>query len=460
MKKSIFNLLHTATQFFMSESRNDKPESLTSPHKVLSDNKRILTEQQHKIPRNRFSPNAVRTVFHLLNAGHETYLVGGCVRDLLLGKYPKDFDVTTAAHPEVAEQLFKRGKLIGRRFKLLHVRFGRELIEVATFRANHEGIEPTSEYSKKSANGLLLRDNVYGSIEEDALRRDFTVNALYIDLQDYSIIDFTHGYEDLLQQTLRIIGDPDKRYQEDPVRMLRAARLAAKLDFKIDPDTAKPIYKLAPLLSNISPARLFDESLKLLQSGYAIKAFDQLQQYHLFSYLFPLTQKLLDQQHEKSWILVQQVLMNTDNRLQNGKSVTPAFLFAALLWYPLQERMQHILQSKKVNPNEAMHEARIWLMLQQNKATSIPKRFSLPMREIWELQLRLPQYKQPQKAYILYAHPRFRAAYDLVLLREAAGEDLQGLGDWWTHYQENNPRSKTRFTQRNKTSDVNKDDSL
>lgn len=415
--------------------------------------KRVIPEKIHRIPRQRLDDNAMKVVYRLHDAGHDSFLVGGCIRDLLLGQKPKDFDVATSAHPEEAVELFHRGRLIGRRFKLLHVRFGRELIEVATFRAGHDSEDnDDGEQGRQAANGMILRDNVYGTIEDDALRRDFTVNALYYCAKDYSIYDFANGYPNLQQRIIRMIGDPALRYREDPVRMLRAARFAAKLGFEIEPATAAPIHELSGLLARIAPARLFDEALKLLQSGYGAAAYRQLQRFDLFRYLFPLTHAQLEASDWPIAALIQQVLKNTDRRLEQGKSVTPAFMFAALLWYPLYQRYLEILDEDELPPLQALHEAANQILSAQVKATAIPRRFSAPMREIWELQLRLPRY-QGKRADQLLSHPRFRAAYDLVLLRESAGEDLQGLGQWWTDYQHGNEGQR-----RDMLSDVSTDE--
>ncbi len=427
-----------------NEQNTPQETDLTNAYLPLGE-KRVIPESEHQIPRKRLDDNAMKVVYRLHDAGYDSFLVGGCIRDLLLGEKPKDFDVATSAHPEEAVELFHRGRLIGRRFKLLHVRFGRELIEVATFRAGHDSDENNNgEQGRQADSGLILRDNVYGSIEEDAFRRDFTVNALYYCAKDYSIYDFANGYPDLQKKIIRMIGDPEQRYREDPVRMLRAARFAAKLGFEIDPDTANPIHQLSPLLARIAPARLFDESLKLLQSGYGAASFRQLQRFDLFRYLFPLTHAQLNESEWPTATLVQQVLKNTDRRLEQGKSVTPAFMFAALLWYPMQERYLRLLDEKDMPPLQALHEAANQVLSIQVKSTAIPRRFSAPMREIWELQLRLPRF-QGKRAEHLLSHPRFRAAYDLTLLRESAGEDLNGLGKWWTDYQQANDSERSQM---------------
>lgn len=400
--------------------------------------KQIISADQHQLRLRDLDHNALKVVYQLQDGGYEGYLVGGCIRDLLLGLKPKDFDIATNAHPEEAHRLFKRSRLIGRRFKLLHVRFGRELIEVATFRASHDSQSNNSagEHGKQNDSGLILRDNVYGTIEEDALRRDFTVNSFYYCVKDNSIYDFAGGYHDLQNKTLRMIGDPEARYREDPVRMLRAARFAAKLQFVIEPKTAEPIQRLAHLLRSIAPARLFDESLKVFQSGYGLSALAELEKHQLLSSLFPLTQQSMEdpQLGALTRELVTQALTNTDRRLRQGRSVTPAFLYAALLWYPMQKRMDRLMQDEQMPAIPALHEAANQVISEQVRHTAIPRRFSTPIREIWELQLRLPK-RFGTRAAGLMEHPRFRAAYDLLLLREQAGEALNGLADWWTRYQ-------------------------
>ncbi len=403
--------------------------------------RRVIPESEHQIPRRHLDDNAMKVVYRLEDAGYEGYLVGGCIRDLLMQKQPKDFDIATSAHPEDAEALFRRGRLIGRRFKLLHVRFGRDIIEVATFRASHDHDKAGKDNARTADTGMIVRDNVYGTIEEDALRRDFTVNALYYDAKDHSLIDFANGYRDIQNRCLRMIGDASERYREDPVRMLRAARFAAKLGFDIEPGTAQPIHELAPLMRNVAAARLFDEVLKLLQSGHGEASFRQLKRFGLFQYLFPLTDEALDDEDYPVETLVVNALCNTDRRLAQGKSVTPAFLFAALLWYPLQRRMQQLEDETDLPPVPRLHEAANQILGEQVKHTAIPRRFSTPVREIWELQLRLPR-RQGKKADQIMEQPRFRAAYDLLLLRENSGEDLGGLSQWWTDYQAANPISR------------------
>ena len=410
--------------------------------------RRVIPESVHQIPRHALDDNAMRVVYRILDAGFEGYLVGGCVRDLLAGKNPKDFDVATSATPEQTEPLFNRARLIGRRFKIVHVRFGREVIEVATFRAGHDTAD-SADQSRQAASGMLLRDNVYGNIEDDALRRDFSINALYYNVSDHSILDFANGYPDLLAKRIRIIGDPNERYREDPVRMLRAARFAAKLGFEIEESTAAPIHSLAPLIGKVAPARMFDEVLKLLQTGHGVATLRQLIRFDMFQYLLPGTDRMLDSELYPVKTLVDCALRNTDRRLNQGKNVNPAFLFAAMLWYPLVERMAKLEKRSDLPPLQRLHEAANQVLAEQIKATAIPRRFSTMIREIWELQHRLPRTDRAEQ---IMESPRFRAGYDLLILREEAGDNQNGLGAWWTEYQRGNkppaPRHEPRDEKR------------
>ncbi|MCJ8168839.1 polynucleotide adenylyltransferase PcnB [Atopomonas sediminilitoris] len=388
--------------------------------------------RQHPVRLQQISRNAITVVERLRKAGFEAYPVGGCVRDLLLGIEPKDFDVATSATPEQARGVFRNARLIGRRFKLVHVVFGRDVIEVATFRASHDD-EDNSARSQTAASGRLLRDNVYGSLDQDAIRRDFTINALYFDIEGERILDHARGLHDIHNRLVRLIGNPEQRYQEDPVRMLRAVRFAAKLDFEIERHTATPIKALARLLDDIPSARLFDEVLKLFMGGYALKTFELMQSYNLFAPLFPQTAKALA--HDATALpLIRQALANTDERIAQGKPVTPAFLFAALLWPAVRKRDAE-LQGKGAPALQALQQAAQEITQQQCQRTAIPKRFSFPMRDIWELQERLPR-RAGKRADTLLENPRFRASYDFLLLREHAGEPTEQLGAWWTDYQD------------------------
>ncbi|MCP9338432.1 polynucleotide adenylyltransferase PcnB [Stutzerimonas xanthomarina] len=396
----------------------------------------ILSSRQHSLHRNDLSRHAVSVVERLQHAGYEAYVVGGCVRDLLLDLEPKDYDVATSATPEQVRAEFRNARVIGRRFKLVHVHFGREIIEVATFRANHpeQDDDEANHLASRNESGRILRDNIYGTLEDDAQRRDFTINALYYDPSSERILDHTHGVHDIRNRLIRLIGDPEQRYQEDPVRMLRAVRFAAKLDFEIEKHSAEPIADLAELLNDVPSARLFDEIIKLFLSGKAERTFDLLLEYDLFAPLFPASADALEDNPEYAGTLIRNALANTDLRIAQGKPVTPAFLFAAMLWPALPMRVAE-LQARGLPPIPAMQEAAHDLIWEQCQRTAIPKRFTMPMREIWDMQERLPR-RQGRRADQLLENPRFRAGYDFLLLRESAGEKTDGLGDWWTEYQE------------------------
>jgi poly(A) polymerase len=406
--------------------------------------RREIPRDQHNVSRSMISEPAKKVLNRLNNAGYEAYLVGGGVRDILLGERPKDFDIATDATPEEVHDLFRNSRLIGRRFRIVHVLFGREVIEVTTFRGNASNNDDNDEQDddrKTNEHGLLLRDNVYGNQEEDALRRDFTVNALYYCIRDFTVIDYAGGVEDLQNRQLRLIGDPETRYREDPVRMLRAVRFAAKLGFTIEPVTEAPIRELAPLLTHIPPARLFEEVLKLFSAGYGEATWYLLKQYGLLAPLFPETMKAIDDGQPDELII--KALQNTDARIHQGKSVTPYFMYAALLWPALQAEWQR-RQDNGEPVQQALHQSIGKVIGRQIQATSIPKRFSGPMKEIWELQMRLPR-RQGKRAYGVMEHPRFRAAYDFLLVREAAGEIEPGLGQWWTDFQAADDRGREQM---------------
>lgn len=395
----------------------------------------IIPRDEHIISRSNISDNALTVLRRLKKAGFEAYLVGGGVRDLLLGREPKDFDVATDASPEQVKQTFKNCRLIGRRFRLAHIHFGRDIIEVATFRGNHS--DQSDDISQQSEQGMLLRDNVFGTIEEDAIRRDFTVNALFYNIRDFSIIDYVGGVEDIQAGHLRLIGDPETRYREDPVRMLRAARFAAKLGFTIDEETAEPISRLACLLEDVPSARMFEEVLKLFLGGSAVHTFEKLRQYGLFAQLFPQTEKALEfEDHDFPIQFVLKGLINTDKRIRENKPVTPAFLFAVLLWEPVRTLFNEKLETQKV-AQTAMFDAADQILARQLPVISIPRRFTGQMKEIWNMQLRLEKSRSNSRARKLIEHPRFRASYDFLLLRAESGEVEQEQADWWTTFQEN-----------------------
>lgn len=410
----------------------------------------MIPRDQHTISRKDISENALKVLWRLNKAGYEACLVGGGVRDLLLGKKPKDFDITTNATPEQMRSLFRNCRLVGRRFRLAHVMFGREVIEVATFRGHHQTDDDDSNLSHRGQNGMLLRDNVFGTIEDDAMRRDLTINSLYYSVSDFSVRDYTGGLDDLRQGIIRLIGNPETRYREDPVRMLRVIRFAAKLDMRIDEATAEPITRLAILLRDVPPARLFEETLKLLQTGYGHATYLLLRQYQLFQPLFPLLAQLFTAQSDSYMEkMVIQVLKNTDHRIHNDMRVNPAFLFAAMLWYPQQETTQRIVQESGLSEYDAFTLATSEVLDQACRALAIPKRITSLVRDIWYLQVRLPR-RHGKRASKLLEHPKFRAGYDLMALRAEieSSHDLQVLTDWWSEFQDAPlPRQKNMLSQ-------------
>jgi poly(A) polymerase len=388
----------------------------TTNHPVPS--LRVISRDEHGLSRKQMSQNALRVLYRLREAGFGGYLVGGAVRDLLVGGAPKDYDVATDATPEQVKSLFRNCRLIGRRFRLAHVVYGREIIEVATFRAN---TDDGSGDREQHEGGRLLRDNVYGTIEDDAIRRDFTANALYYAIEDFSVRDYAGGYDDVQARLLRLIGDPEARYREDPVRMLRAVRLAAKLDFAIEAGTAEPIPRLALLLGEAAPARLFEETLKLFLSGHAVASFERLEAHGLLAALLPETaQALASNKSGALRRMLVQGLRNTDARVAADESVSPAFLYAVLLW-PAYCRALAMLQAQGVHAADAQRRAADRVTLHQVSRTALPRRFSLPMQEIWLFQQRFSQ-RQRKRVLRLLAHPRFRAAFDFLELRLAASD--------------------------------------
>lgn len=406
----------------------DGPATITSQaHPTAAVSLRVIPRDQHNISRRDISPNALRVLYRLRDSGFAGYLVGGAVRDLLVGGHPKDFDIATDATPEQVKALFRNSRLIGRRFRLAHVVFGREIIEVATFRAN---VDDGSGDREQHEGGRLLRDNVYGTIEDDAVRRDFTANALYYAIEDFSVRDYVGGFEDVQARKMKLIGDPEQRYREDPVRMLRAIRLAGKLGFEIDPASAEPIARLAPLLSEAAPARLFEELLKLFLSGNAVASFEGLERFGLLPAILPETAAALASNRSgalRSMLL--EGLRGTDARVANDEPVSPAFLFALLLW-PAYCRALIGLQAQGVNAEEAQRRAADRVTLHQLGTVALPRRFSLPMQEIWLLQSRFSS-RQRKRVMRLLSHPRFRAAYDFLLLRlTASSEHAEDVAFW------------------------------
>ena len=393
---------------------------------------RSIPRDQHVISRRDISPNALRVLYRLREAGYGAFLVGGAVRDLLIGQHPKDFDVATDATPEQVKHLFRNCRLIGRRFRLAHVVFGREIIEVATFRAGG-GDDGTGD-RETGDDGRVLRDNIYGTIEEDALRRDFTANALYYAIEDFSVRDYVGGFEDVAHRVLKLIGDPDTRYREDPVRMLRAVRLAAKLHFNIHPTAADPMPRLAPLLREASSARLFEECLKLFLAGHAEASFLGLEAHGLLPVLFPETAAALKSNRSGALRrMLLQGLRGTDARIAADEPVSPAFLFALLLW-PAYCRALAELQAQGMHVAEAERRAADRVTVHQFAMVALPRRFSLPMQEIWLLQGRFAQ-RQRKRVMRLLSHPRFRAAFDFLQLRLVASDAHADDVAFWTDAQ-------------------------
>ena len=380
------------------------------------------------------SLNALKTLKRLQDMKHECYIVGGSVRDMLVGKIPKDFDIATDARPEQMRKIFRNCRLIGRRFRLAHIYFSDEIIEVATFRAS-DSDQKKNEHT--DAEGMILHDNIYGTLAEDALRRDFTINALYYDPLTDTITDFVDGLSDIKHKMIRLIGDPLTRYREDPVRILRAIRFAAKLDFSIETNAALGIKKTKHLISNVASARLFEEILKLFFSAHAYNTYQQLEQHDLLTILFPPLKTLTPENLVKFSRLFTVACHNTDDRLLRGKNINPGFLLAVMLWLPLQEQLDKNYDAAQIPPqlpavllDQSIHE----VLQSQLSILAIPKRFTQVMREIWELQARLVR-RHPRTIDRLLEHPRFRAAYDFLVLRTIIDNDVKEAADWWTTFQ-------------------------
>ncbi|BBI99039.1 poly(A) polymerase I [Ferrigenium kumadai] len=401
-------------------------------------NAQVIPFGLHGVAREQISYGAQKVTDGLQAAGYQAYVVGGAVRDLLLDRIPKDFDVATDATPEEVRRVFRRSRIIGRRFRLVHVMFGEEVVEVSTFRSMIE-----AEDAETDEHGRLLRDNQFGDQEQDAARRDFTANALFYDPSTQEIHDFHRGYDDTRNQLLRMIGDPATRYREDPVRMLRAVRLSAKLGMKLEPATAAPIGKLKGLLDNVPEARLLDEVLKMLLSGHSVECIQHLRKMHLHHGLLPLLDVILEQPVGEKFVML--ALRNTDERLSQEKPVSPAFLFAALLWHEVLTAWQSY-QKQGERPIPAMHAAMDDVLAKQRAQLAIPHRHDAVMKEIWLLQLRFEQ-RAGQRPFRLLEQPRFRAAYDFLLLRCASGEVDQELGLWWDEFQEASTERRAEMLQ-------------
>lgn len=410
-------------KFLQTVFKGKKKPAPHTPHQAER-----FPRRAHGIDRKHISHAAMKTVQELHKAGFAAFIVGGAVRDLLLKRTPKDFDIATNATPEQVHRIFRRSRIIGRRFRIVHVMFGAETIEVTTFRGSHLSSEEGD--AEIADSGRILRDNVFGSQEEDAARRDFTANALYYDPQTEEVWDYHHGLKDIKDGVLRMIGDPETRYREDPVRMLRAVRLSAKLGLKLHPDTEAPIPRMADLLEDVPPARLFDEMLKLFLSGHAIESAHALREHGLHHGLLPMLDVVLEQPMGERFVTL--ALENTDERVQEDKPVSPAFLFATLLWHEVLATWQQY-KAKGEKPLPALMQAMHDVSDVQAEKLAITKRFSIVMKEIWTLQPRFEQ-RAGQRPFRLLENPRFRAGYDFLLLRCQSGELPMEIAEWWDRF--------------------------
>lgn len=401
----------------------------------------ILSRGEHGISREHIDKYALKVLYRLHKSGYQACLVGGAVRDLLLGVTPKDFDVATDATPEQVKQLFRNCRLIGRRFRLAHVHFGRQIIEVATYRANHD----LTQSGQQDDGGRIVRDNVFGGLADDVWRRDFTANALYYDIADFSVIDFVGGFDDIKKQRLHLIGDAETRYREDPVRMLRAVRFSAKLGFEIDEASRNPIFSLGHLLQDIPPARLYEEVLKLFHSGHAVRSFELLLEFDLLQYLFPDAAESVKTDETTAKMLAI-AMANTDERIRSDMRVTPAFLFAALLWHAVNSKVHELIE-KGMPYSVAIQKIATRVLSRQASSVSIPRRFTSTMRDIWGLQSRF-HYRSGKRALAVLEHEKFRAGYDFLCIRAKSGEfkvdergsvsDLEQDCQFWTDIQKHN----------------------
>ncbi|MCC6073145.1 polynucleotide adenylyltransferase PcnB [Massilia sp. GCM10020059] len=395
----------------------------------------VLGAAEHGIDPKLLSSNAIRVTSTLQDAGFKAFVVGGAVRDLLLGVKPKDFDIATNATPEEVKKLFRRAFIIGRRFQIVHVMFGQDLLEVTTFRGAGPANAPKDEH------GRVLRDNTFGPQHEDAMRRDFTINAMYYNPATQEVLDYHGGIADIRDKTLRIIGQPEARYREDPVRMLRVVRFAAKLQFTIEPSTREPIPVMAPLIDNVPAARVFDEMLKLLMSGHALACLQQLRKEGLHHGLLPLLDVVLEQPIGMKFVTL--ALESTDNRVKAGKGVSPGFLFASLLWHQVVEKWT-AYRAAGESPIPALHLAADDVLESQTEQLALQRRIASDMRDIWSMQPRFER-RNGKTPYKLLEHPRFRAGYDFLLLRCASGEIEMELGEWWTAFYEGDPNEREQL---------------
>ncbi len=438
IKRFIQKLFTKKTKAVLAINKADSRDTKLSDTSAA---KRIPVKS-HKIDQSLISQAALKTCDGLQKAGFEAFIVGGAVRDLLMNVKPKDFDVATNATPEEVYKAFRRSRIIGKRFRLVHVLWGQETIEVSTFRGHHlsDGNSADGD-AKTNDSGRIIRDNIFGSLEEDAVRRDFTANALYYNPANQEVLDFHNGVADLNANLLRMIGDPTTRYQEDPVRMLRAVRLSAKLGLKIEKTTEAPIQKLGDLLQDVPPSRLFDEMLKLFLSGHAVESIGALRAQHLHHGLLPLLDVVLEQPLGERFVML--ALKNTDDRIRIGKSSNPSFLFATLLWHEMLVAWEHYKgQGEHLIP--AMYHAMDDVIATQAEKMAIHNRFTATMKEIWAMQPRFEQ-RAGKRPYALLTHPRYRAGYDFLLLRCESGEIDSEIGEWWTEFADANTERRTEM---------------
>jgi poly(A) polymerase len=401
----------------------------------------IYHKSQHNIDPNHINKNAKDVINFLKRSGYKAYIVGGGVRDLLLGKKPKDFDIATNATPEQIKKALPRSRIIGRRFKLVHYRKGREIIEVATFRTGG------NKKLTKSSKGLVLRDNTYGNIQDDAFRRDFKINALYLDIHSMEIIDYTGGYKDLENRKLSCIGDSKVRFREDPVRIIRAIRFMSSIELDCKDSLKADIYGLANLLEEVPAARRYEEVLKLFFTGSAAKIFDKLVEYKVLKYLLPATSRYLEEEKSDKKIIqfIKLALKNSDSRVIKDLPLTPAFLFSVLLWPAVVKRIGEIQSSKIKIP--LLRKAADKAIREQNSHCFIPNRVESMIKDIWEFQIRLLKVKSP-KITSLISHKRFRASYDFLILREQSGVNLNGCGKWWGDVQNKSEHRRKDLSKR------------
>lgn len=412
-------------------------KDVSNTHKPL-----IIPREQHNLSRKAVSKNALKVLYHLNKHGFHAYLVGGSVRDILLGKIPKDFDIATDAHPEQIKKLFRNCLLIGRRFRIAHIRFSNEIIEVTTFRAQDNSAN--TQHRLVSSEGMLLRDNVYGSIHEDVWRRDFSINALYYNIEDFTLVDYCNGLQDIAEKRIRIIGEPALRFQEDPVRLLRAIRLAAKFeDFHFEASTEAALIQKTALLTQVSPHRLFEEVLKLFHSGVGVITYRLLKKFGLFTLLFPLCIDDVEDIDYTRWL--ETACANTDSRILARKTVSPGFLFCVILWVALQKEVKFFMKTS-TSYAIAYQKAIKVVIERQNLTTSFTRFCSQLMRDVWSLQPALIQ-RHPKRIKRLLFHPRFRAAYDFLLLRAQCGEISPEISEWWTQLLNSSLSEKERLIQ-------------